>query len=534
MIAALVLAVSVITLAGPPRVARPQAPTAPRLVVIITVDQLRADYLERFRSQFTGGFARLLRQGAVFTDAYQDHAVTETAPGHATVGSGRNPWSTGIIRNDEGAPDSTMPLLGAAGPGASPRRFRGTALFDWIAARYPSARALSASYKDRGAILPVGRARQQVYWIAESRFTTSRYYADSLPGWVSRFNTDAAVSERASGYVWDLLLPASSYPEPDSMPYEHRGRDFAFPHRASSDTAAIRLFQHSPWLDSLTLAFALTGAREVGLGRGPGPDLLAVGLSATDEIGHDYGPESREVHDQILRLDRWLGLFLDSLDRSVGRGRVLVALTADHGVTSPPEYYRATGDTATGFASIDSIVRRVQAELVARVGPGRWLPWAEVGLVAMDRVGLAQRGVNADSVVDVMRQAALGVPGVARVDTRRTLAAVDTVHDTIGRRWLNLLPPDALGELMVTLRPHFQWGAPMGGGRHGQPTDDDAHVPIVIWGAGVRAGRYDGRVSVVDLAPTLAWLIGVPPQEPVQGRVLAEALVRPTGAAAGR
>jgi arylsulfatase A-like enzyme len=533
MIAALVLAVSVITLAGPPRIAGTQAPTAPRLVVIITVDQLRADYLERFRPQFTGGFARLLRRGAVFTDAYQDHAVTETAPGHATVGSGRNPWSTGIIRNDEGVPDSTAPLLEAAGPGASPWRFRGTALFDWIAARYPSARALSASYKDRGAILPVGRARQQVYWIAGSRFTTSRYYADTLPDWVRRFDTAAVAS--ASGYVWNLLLPPASYPERDSMPFEHRGRDFLFPHREPPDSAGVvRIQLASPWVDSVTLAFGIAGVRALGLGRGPGPDVLAMGLTATDEVGHAYGPESREVHDQMLRVDRYLGAFLDSLDGIVGRGRVLVALTADHGATSPPEYLRATGDTATGFASIDSLVRRVQAELVARLGPGRWLPWAEVGLVAMDRAGLAQRGVNADSVVDVMRQAALGVPGVARVDTRRTLAAVDTMHDTIGRRWLNLLPPDALGELMVTLRPHFQWGAPMGGGRHGQPTDDDTHVPIVIGGAGVRAGRYDGRVSVVDLAPTLAWLLGVPPLEPVQGRVLTEALSRPTGAAGGR
>ncbi len=528
--AALALAVSPPDLHAQTRPGAARDGQAPRLVVLITVDQLRADYLERFRPQFGGGLARLLAQGAVFTDAYQDHAMTETAPGHATVGSGRNPWSTGIIRNDEGVPDSTMPLLDAAGPGASPRRFRGSALYDWILARYPAARALSASYKDRGAILPVGRARQQVYWFAGALLTTSRYYADTLPDWVRRF--DGTLQAGASGYVWELLLPPSSYPEPDSVPFEHGGRDTVFPHRGPPDSAGVvRIQLSSPWVDSVTLAFGIAGVRALGLGRGPGPDLVAMGLSATDEVGHSYGPGSREVHDQILRVDRYLGAFLDSLDRIVGRGRVLVALTADHGVTDAPEHLRMLGDTATGFASIDSIVRRVQAELVTRVGPGRWMLWAEVGLVAMDRAGLAQRGVNVDSVVDAMRVAALRVPGVARVDTRRTLAAVDTVHDAIGRRWLNLLPPDASGELMVTLRPRFQWGAPVGGGRHGQPTDDDAHVPIVIAGAGVRAGRYDGRVSVVDLAPTLARLLGVQPLEPVQGRVLTEALVGP---AAGR
>ena len=535
MVEALVCVAMVWLPLNAPLVARPQAPPAPRLVVLITVDQLSPDYLVRFRPQFTGGLERLLRNGAVFTGAYQDHAVTETAPGHATVGSGRNPWSTGIVRNDEGVPDSTAPLLESNGPGASPRRFRGTALFDWIANQYPSARALSMSYKDRSAILTIGRARQQVYWVAGSRFTTSRYYADTLPEWVRRFNADAAVSARAPGYVWDLLLPPSSYPEPDSIPFENRGRNFNLPHRPAHDSAgAVSFFAHSPWLDSLTLAFALVGVRELGMGRGSGPDLLAVGLSATDEIGHSYGPDSREVHDQILRLDRWLGMFLDSLDRAIGPGRIVVALTADHGVTAAPEILRARGDTATGFVSVDTLVRRMQGELVARAGPGRWVLYAEVGLVAMDRPGLAQRSVNVDSVVEAMREAALRIPGVVRVDTRRTLAAVDTLSDTIGRRWRNSLPADALGELMITLRPHHQWGAPMGGGRHGQPTDDDTHVPLIIAGPGVTAGRYPGRVSVVDLAPTLARLLGVSPLERVDGRVLSEALVRRGVAGASR
>lgn len=524
------LAVAIAALCSAPAQARDRPP-APGLVVIVTVDQLRADYLDRFRAQFTGGFAGLLARGALFAEAYQDHAMTETAPGHATLGSGRNPWSTGIIRNDEGVPDSTAPLVEATGPGASPRRFRGSALFDWIAARHPLARALSVSYKDRGAILPIGRARQQVYWIAGSRFTTSRYYADTLPAWVRRFNAQAAVDARAPGYVWDLLRPPADYPEPDSMPFERRGQGYLFPHRASGDPGgALRLFAHSPWLDSLTMAFALEGVRQLGLGRRPGPDLLAVGLSATDEIGHDYGPDSREVHDQVLRLDRWVGEFLDSLGRAVGPEHVLVTLTADHGVTAPPEYRRAIGDTAAGFVSIDTLVRRVNAELASRAGPGRWVPYAEVGLVAMDRPGLAQRGINVDSVAEAMRSAVLRVPGVLRADTRRTLAAVDTVRDVIGRRWLNLLPSDAPGELMITLRPHYVWGAPRGGGQHGQPSDDDAHIALIIAGPGVRPGRYRERVSAVDVAPTLARLLGVRPLEAVQGRVLAEALLR---AAAG-
>src|SRR6266508_1384929 len=177
--------------------APPVAPR-PRLVVVITVDQLRPDYLDRYRPQLKGGFAMLLKTGASFTDAYQDHAVTETAPGHATILSGRWPAHTGIIRNLAGVQDQAAPLLEVRGSGASPARFRGTALFDWLEAVEPAARALSVSRKDRGAILPLGRVKQQVYWYQSGVFTTSRYYADSLPAWVRAFNA-RRVPFRAAG-----------------------------------------------------------------------------------------------------------------------------------------------------------------------------------------------------------------------------------------------------------------------------------------------------------------------------------------------
>src|SRR5919198_6670404 len=166
----------------------PPLPPRPKLVVVITVDQLRPDYLTRWKGQLTGGLAQLMTEGAFFTEGYQDHAVTETAPGHATILSGMWPAHTGIIRNAEGVLDSLAPLLGTAGPGASPRRFRGTTLVDWLKAVDPTARALSVSRKDRGAILPIGQAKEQVYWYQSGLFTTSRYYADSLPSWVQAFN----------------------------------------------------------------------------------------------------------------------------------------------------------------------------------------------------------------------------------------------------------------------------------------------------------------------------------------------------------
>jgi hypothetical protein len=504
---------------------RPQPHPTPRLVVVITVDQFRADYLDRWRSQLRGGLARLLQVGADFADAYQDHAMSETAPGHATILSGRNPHSTGIFRNAEGVGDTGAPLLGTPGPGASPRRFRGTALYDWIAARYPGARALSVSRKDRGAILPIGRARQQVYWYQRGMFTTSRYYADSLPGWVRAFNAGVPAAY-APPRVWTLLLPAAAYPEPDSQPYEDRGDDTAFPHALPADArAAAAQLAGTPFMDSLTLAFALDGVGRLRLGRGGAPDLLSVSLSATDAIGHLYGPDSREIHDQVLRLDRYLGAFLDSLDRLADPGRTLIVLTADHGVTPYPAFSRAHGDPQARAVNVNAQLDAVERALDARVGPGHWIRLFEGGALVLDRAGLESRGVHVDSVVRTLAAAIRAVPGVLRVDTPRSLAAADTATDRYARRWRNAIPPDVGVELAVTLRPGDMWGSePARSAEHGQPSDADTHVALIFAGAGVKPGAYADRVQVADIAPTVAHLLGVEPLERVDGRVLWEAL----------
>src|SRR5437667_9876409 len=195
---AVILAVlSWLTTAAPPR---------PKLVVVITVDQLRPDYFTRWKAQLTGGLGQLATEGAFFTDGYQDHAVTETAPGHSTILSGMWPAHTGIISNLQGVLDSLAPLLGTTGPGASPRRFRGTTLFDWLKAADPTARALSVSRKDRGAILPIGQSKERVYWYQSGLFTASRYYADALPSSGHAFNARRLLFNAVNA-VLPLLLP---------------------------------------------------------------------------------------------------------------------------------------------------------------------------------------------------------------------------------------------------------------------------------------------------------------------------------------
>jgi len=501
-------------------VAAPAAPPKPTLVVLLTVDQMRADYLERFGPQFTGGLRRLMDGGMLFTNAHHDHAITETAPGHASLLSGRFPRSTGITANAFGVEDTSMKLVAGPGPGASPARFRGTALFDWMQKADGRSRALSVSMKDRGAILPVGRARQMVYWYAaDGQFTTSRYYADSLPGWLREVNA-RAVPRLHEGDSWTLLLPADRYPEPDSVPYESGGRDFVFPHLLAPGPAAPSVFRFFPWMDELTVAAALAGVAATGLGAGPQTDLLAVSLSATDLIGHRYGPDSREVHDQVLRLDRMLGTLLDSLYRMRDSTRILVVLTGDHGVQAIPELAAQRGNDRAVRVRLDEAVDSARAVIRAGQGNPNALD-VESGAVFLDRAAAGKRQVG-DSALAVFARVARRTLGVQRVDRFEGLEKAPPT-DVVARRWAQMFPKDFRPALVVTLEPGSIWGYGIVA-THGSPHPDDSHVPILFFGAPFAHGRSATFVRTVDIAPTLAQVLGVKPLEALDGVPLAEAV----------
>lgn len=510
--------------AQPTRTQGTPAQAPPRLVVFITVDQLLPVYLDRYAAQLTGGLGRLRRDGAVFTRAYQDHAVTETAPGHASTLSGRFPRSTGIVANDRGVGDPQAPVIGGGGAGASPYRFRGSVLYDWMRAKDPSARALSVSRKDRGAILPMGRAGRDIYWYAsDGRMTTSTWYRDTLPAWVQRFNA-RRIPQSHAGRQWTLLLPDSAYAEPDSVPIEMGGRNFTFPHQLPDDsTRAAAAFASTPWMDEMTLEFALAGARAMGLGDSARTDLLAVSLSTTDAIGHGWGPDSREVHDQVLRLDRALGAFMDSLHRMRDSTTIAYALTADHGVASYPELYAKRRALAVPRVDVRPVVQALADSLAARGAPGALL-W-DWGMVYADRPALRRAGLSPDSVIRAFAAALRRVPGIVRVDDPRRLAAGDTVNDVLARRWTHMIPPDFDVPIVASLAPGAYWGT-SASATHGTPHDYDAHVPMIFHGPWFRRGRYDQFSRVVDMAPTLARILGVTPTEPLDGRVLASALAR--------
>jgi predicted AlkP superfamily pyrophosphatase or phosphodiesterase len=498
----------------------------PTLVVLITVDQLRPEHFTRWPGQLTGGLGRLYDEGAVFTRAYQDHAVTETAPGHASTLSGRFPRSTGIVQNIAGVNDPQNPLLGGSTMmGASPFRFRGSTLTDWLRFKDPRTRALSVSRKDRGAILPLGRANQEVYWYGyNGRFTTSTYYADTLPTWVQRYNATNPVT-RFAGQAWTPLLPASAYSEPDSVPVESGGRNYTFPHVLSADPdTAGRTIPEFPWMDQLTMELALAGLRELRLGQGPQTDVLAVSFSTTDAVGHRYGPDSREIHDQVIRLDRMMAVFLDSLYAGRDPNRVVIALTSDHGVNRFPEVAHPN-DAASYHPSPLPVTRWLGAE-ARRMGVDSTAFGFDDGMVSYDPDAFLRAGRDPATVLpEAMTRFvafARGLPGVMQANRVSDLPR-DSATNPISRRWVHMLPPDLPVAAVVTLKPEHVWGVATYA-QHGTPHDYDAAVPVIFYGPMIRPGKYSRFTSVVDIAPTLARIVGVRPTEALDGRVLVEAL----------
>jgi predicted AlkP superfamily pyrophosphatase or phosphodiesterase len=333
-----------------------------------------------------------------------------------------------------------------------------------------------------------------------------------------------------TGQSWSLWLgreDAYRASGPDDFPYEMNISGFGrvFPHPLPEDPERMpEALVATPWLDEYTLQFAEATLQSLDLGRDDIPDVLAVSLSATDFIGHRFGPDSKEVHDQILRLDHRLGEFFKFLDTQVGLKHTLIVLIGDHGVAPLPEYAAQQGKRAKRF-QLDSDVQAYRQRLRTRWGDGEWMAHYQSGVLYFDHDALKQKGI---ALADLTQDAAAyfsKLEPVARVYTREQLMSRTEPADGIERRLRHSFHPDRSGDVFFVYKPYYLERAEPTGTTHGSPYDYDSHAPLIVIGPGIKAGRYDRVVASADVAPTLAEILRVSPLNPIDGRALTDSIV---------
>ena len=496
----------------------------PSLIVYVVVDQLRGDLLEHYDALFTGGFRRLHDGGFRFTEATHFHAKTATAPGHATLGTGVFPFRSGIVNNEwlERIPDgwrtvysledTLTHILGhPAMEGRSPMNILHSGLADWTQEADSAAIIASISRKDRAAIGMAAQARGHVYWITEndSQFVTSSYYADAYPNWVERFNRQV-MPQIFSDSIWEQTLPESYrvVTRRDTVSYEGDGEHTYFPHtfyQETSDpdrTGALNRWAYAQiHPDAAVAAFAKEAVRSLGMGQDEVTDYLGLSFSQTDAIGHDYGPFSREQLENLLHLDRALGDLMAFLDKTVGEGRWLMALTGDHGALAIPEYLVEQGEEGS---------RPTREELAALRG-----------------VFDAYRDQEGEplEVADALVAQLEALPIIADAMTTAELLSSGPPADSFQILMRNSYHPDrwhwgyrsqGSGVVFRFNEALYPDPAPRGTG-HGTPYYYDRHVPLIFFGSRVAPGRSASPVRTVDIAPTLASLAGIPAPTDLDG-----------------
>jgi arylsulfatase A-like enzyme len=525
----------------------------PKLIVILVIDQFRGDYLNRYHDQFKGrGFRLFTDKGAWFTDCYYDYANTKTAPGHATIGTGAYTDGHGIESNEwwdasrsdlhkvSSVEDERYALVdvpaeaipanqqGAAADalkyavGASPRNLRATTLGDELRlATAGKARVFGISLKDRAAILTSGQAANAAYWLEDGsgQFTTSTYYMEHLPEWAAAFNK--------GGRREQAMKEAN----------------------AEGTTQFHDLVGRTPAANSYELDFAkalITGEK---LGQNGVTDLVTISLSANDILGHQMGPDSDQLKDEILALDGQFDEFFNWLDKTVGMDNVWLALTADHGVAPIPMEAAKLGINS-GMVNLTRLYDELEKRLNAKLSPGAkteyLMPGPELPYLVLNKAAFAKVHVDEKAAEDAVAAmlpdavAAVSPKAPETVPVEHRLEPAPQVVGTYTRLELKNgeVPPTEFGrELGHSYSYHGNWYVMLvlggyqlqdvrswGGTTHFSPWNYDRHVPLAFYGAPFKSGTYHEKVAPVDLAVTFASLAGVNRPSAAVGRVLTEAL----------
>lgn len=528
--------------ATPVRTSARRADPAPRLVVVLTIDQMRHDYVERYGHQWSGGLKRLVDDGARFMSASYPYLNTVTCPGHTTISTGTFPRTHGVILNgwwdrdrsrmrdcytDGDATALAYHDPSATSGGFGPQDMLAPALADELRAQASTPpRVISVAVKARSAIALAGGRPDTVLWLDRGGLTTSTAFAAARQPQVEEFVRRHPLS-RAIEQDWTPVLPASQYVGVDDDDAERppTGWSRAFPHViANHGDPALRLalWATSPLVDEYLGRFVEHTVRVEKLGTRHTTDLLAMSFSSLDLVGHAFGPESHEVQDTLVRIDRVLGALLATLDREVGRDRYVVALTADHGVSPIPEQARRTGLSAgrVDAGDVSTVIERV---LSSRFGAGQY-----VSRVTYTDVYLApgvEARLRADRAAWQELRLALGaLPGIERAFNTDDLTNPSATDDPALKAARLSYFAGRSGDLVVIPRPY--WILSTAAATHGSLYAYDARVPVILFGAGIQPGRYWQAATPADIAPTLATLAGVTMAR-AEGRVLSEALSVP-------
>lgn len=532
----------------PPAVSVPAVSPRPRLVLAVSVDQMRYDYLTRFKPLFEGGFRTLWERGAIFSNAHYDYAYTETGPGHSVLLTGRNPSHSGIVANSwwdalsrswvNVVDDPVQSPVGGTGRAASPANLIGFTVGDVLKKHSPASRVVGVAGKDRSAILMAGRRADAAYWYeaAHGGFITSTYYMDAAPAWLAAWNA-SRYADRFAATRWTRLLPDEAvyrrYAGEDALPGEWDNEDTTFPHAIRGAPRSPEFYddlRRTPFADEMTLDAALAAMDAHGLGADDATDILAIGFSATDSIGHTYGPGSQEVMDQLLRLDRTIGRLLAEVDRRVGPNRTVVVLSADHGAVPLVETSAAAGVDARRVAPA-VLEKAIRDALEARFPPGADLVAAfDTPNVYLDVERIRARSLKQADVEAVIAKGLLSTGVVKAVYTQDMMLGATAPADPDFHLFRNSFFQPRSPHVMTMLNANVYLSSYAGGSGHGTAHEYDRHVPVVFMGPGIRPGLYDAPCGPQHIAPTLGALLGLDYPLQAADRLLTE--IAPVAAAA--
>jgi hypothetical protein len=536
--------------AGAPLAQTPATPIArtgpPRLVVLIVVDQMRADYIDRYQHQWTAGLKRLVDGGASFIRAAYPYGGTVTCPGHVTISTGAFPATHRIPGNewfDHGAKrfvpcvhdPSAAPVAFGGGTGREffgPRNLRRRTLADEL--RKQSGRppwVVSIAMKPRSAIALAGQGSSSTIAVWEENggtWASSTAYT-RVPWPAVDEYVKANPIAGAYGEVWNRVRPLELYSGPDDGAGEASpepwGRTFPHPLVSKSgkpDAAFVSTWERSPWGDAFVAGLGMALAEKIGLGKNAGgTDLLALGFPSADNVGHQYGPTSHELQDVLIRLDAHLGKLLDQLDAQVGPDQYVVALTSDHGVGMLPEQLGPPGG-ASGRLERPVLAAAVEKTLSQAFGPGTYVAGQTIGNIYLT-AGVADRLRARPALIQSVKGALLATGGVGRVFWADELTGSLGTTDPFLDAWRLSYVAGRSGDFLVV--PKRSWIFQTDGTTHGSPYDYDQRVPLLFYGAGIRPGRYAGTATPADVAPTLAALAGIRMTQ-AEGFALTDAVLR--------